>query len=203
MAEGVSGRLRSSGAKAATVTVKVRDTTFRTVTRQTTLPSPTDLTEPIFKAALTLARSETRGRKIRLVGVTASGLERGEQLGLFEAEAARRHRIAEAQDELRQRFGERAVTRARLLGSRLPAPFERDFGTAVERRGIHAEDQARDPRRPGSRRIGSGDPQDTSDGWPDDDGGRGLDEADVSSGGDDARDSQGGTGGAEDLSQDA
>ena len=147
MAEGVAGRLRASGAKAATVTVKVRDTTFRTVTRQQTLATPTDLTEPIFQAALALARPETRGKKIRLVGVTASGLARGEQLGLFEAETARRHRIAEAQDDLRQRFGERAVTRARLLGSRLPAPFERDFGTEVERRGTSAEDHERDPRR--------------------------------------------------------
>jgi DNA polymerase-4 len=154
MSEGVAGRLRATDAKAATVTVKVRDTAFRTVTRQKTLPSPTDLTEPIFQAALALARPETRGKTIRLVGVTASGLVHGGQLGLFEADGAR-HRIAEAQDELRRRFGERAVTRARLLGSRLPAPFERDFGTAVDRRGIHAADQARDPRR---RRSGGGGP---------------------------------------------
>jgi hypothetical protein len=30
------------------------------------------------------------------------------------------------------------VTRARLIGTGLPAPFERDPGTAVERRGVHA-----------------------------------------------------------------
>jgi len=147
MADGVAGRLRASGAKAATVTVKVRDSSFRTVTRQRTLPSATDLTEPIFEAALALARPETRGKRIRLVGVTASGLERAEQLGLFEPEVARRHRLAEASDDLRRRFGQRAVTRARLLGSHLPAPFERDVGTAVERRGAHAADAERDPRR--------------------------------------------------------
>ena len=172
MAEGVAGRLRATGAKAATVTVKVRDTAFRTVTRQKTLRSPTDLTEPIFQAALALARPETRGKTIRLVGVTASGLEHGGQLGLFEGDALRRHRIAEAQDELRHRFGERAVTRARLLGSRLPAPFERDFGTAVERRGIHAEDQARDPRR---RRIAGG--STAGSGTGDEPGDAGVDES--------------------------
>jgi DNA polymerase-4 len=211
MAEGVAGRLRSTGTKAATVTVKVRDTTFRTVTRQKTLPNPTDLTEPIFEAALSLARPETRGRKIRLVGVTASGLEHGEQLGLFEADAARRHRIAEAQDELRQRFGDRAVTRARLLGSHLPAPFERDFGTAVERRGIHAEDRERDPRRPRRGPAGSDRGSEGSGARPGgaagevagDSAGAHFDGVDEVGGPDFGRDSLGDTEGPEDLSQDA
>jgi DNA polymerase-4 len=154
MADGVAGRLRSSNALAATVTVKVRDSAFRTVTRQRTLPRPTDLTEPIFEAALTLARPEVRGKRIRLVGVTASGLQRGAQLGLFEAEADRRHRLAEASDTLRRRFGQRAVTRARLLRSGLPAPFERDPGTAVERRSEHAADRLPNLRSGLGRRTG-------------------------------------------------
>ncbi len=209
MAEGVAGRLRGMGAKAATVTVKVRDTAFRTVTRQKTLRSPTDLTEPIFQAALALARPETRGKTIRLVGVTASGLAHGEQLGMFEADAARRHRIAEAQDELRHRFGERAVTRARLLGSRLPAPFERDFGTAVERRGIHAEDRARDPRRQRTR-DDRGTPESGARGDPDPGVEGGFDAPDDPTGdlgevgeADFGRDSQGDIDPPEDLSQDA
>src|SRR4051794_27332724 len=61
MADGVAGRLRSSGVRASTVTVKIRDSTFRTITRQRTLPEPTDMTEPIFRAARELAASETRG----------------------------------------------------------------------------------------------------------------------------------------------
>ena len=38
MSEGVAGRLRDAGVKATTITVKIRDTTFRTITRQRTLP---------------------------------------------------------------------------------------------------------------------------------------------------------------------
>jgi DNA polymerase-4 len=147
MAEGVSGRLRGAGVKASTVTVKVRDTRFETVTRQRTLPEPTDLTEPIFRAALALARPEIRGRKIRLLGVTASGLGEREQMSLFEADDPRRRRAVEAADELRKRFGPRAVTRARLIRTGLPAPFERDFGTAAERRGEHAADVERSGRK--------------------------------------------------------
>ena len=47
MADGVAGRLRSAGVRAGTVTVKIRDESFRTITRQRTLPEPTDMTEPI------------------------------------------------------------------------------------------------------------------------------------------------------------
>jgi len=163
MAEGVSGRLRHAGLKAATVTVKIRDSGFTTITRQRTLPEPTDMTEPIWQTALDLARPEIRGKRIRLLGVGTSAFGEREQLGLFGAEDDRLRRAIEAADELRERFGTRAVTRARLLRTGVPAPFERDLGTAVERRGEHAEDRERDPRR---RRKGSDSQADTT---PDDD----------------------------------
>ncbi len=147
MAEGVSGRLRAAGIRAATVTVKVRDSAFRTVTRQRTLVEPTDLTEPIWRTAVELARPETRGKRIRLLGVTASGMGERDQLGLFEPDDPRQRRATEAADELRRRFGPRAVTRARLLRTGLPAPFERDHGTATEKRGDLASDVARTGRK--------------------------------------------------------
>jgi DNA polymerase-4 len=140
MAEGVSSRLRASGVKASTIAVKIRDSSFRTITRQRTLPEPTDLTEPIWKAAVELARPEVRGLRIRLVGVTASNLGTPDQLSLFERVDGRRRRVVEAVDEVRRRFGERSVTRARLIRADLPTPFERDPGTAAERRGRHAAD---------------------------------------------------------------
>jgi DNA polymerase-4 len=146
MAEGVASRLRSSGMKAGTVSVKVRDSAFRTLTRQRTLETPTDLTEPIWRVAVELARPEIRGIRVRLIGVTASNLVLREQLALF-GEDPRQRRVAEAADALRRRYGERAVTRARLVGTRLPAPFERDPGTAPERRGVHAADATPADRR--------------------------------------------------------
>jgi DNA polymerase-4 len=144
LSEGVAGRLRDSGVKASTVTVKIRDSSFRTITRQRTLKEPTDLTEPIFRTALELARPEVRGKKIRLLGVTASGLGEREQLSLFEADDPRRRRVVEAEDTVRHRFGDRAITRARLVRSRLPAPFERDPMTPVDMRA-HAADDAAPP----------------------------------------------------------
>jgi DNA polymerase-4 len=130
MADGVASRLRSSGLRAGTVQVKIRDSTFRTITRQRTLAVPTDLTDPIWQAALGLARPEVRGIRVRLLGVTALHLGEREQLGLFEdapgAGSERQRRATEAGDAIRRRYGPGAVTRARLLGADLPGPFERD-----------------------------------------------------------------------------
>jgi DNA polymerase-4 len=144
MAEGVAGRLRSAGVRAGTVTVKIRDSGFRTITRQRTLPEPTDMTGPIYAAALELARPEIRGMRVRLLGVTASNLGEREQLALFEATDPRQRLAVEAADALRRRYGEGTVTRARLLGAGLPAPFERDPRNPLDRRARGLPAQADD-----------------------------------------------------------
>ena len=132
MADGVAGRLRSSGLLAGTITLKLRDTTFTTISRQVTLEVPADLTEPIYDAALELLRRELHGQRIRLVGVTASNFRDPGQLAMFGGEDARRHRTAEALDVIRRKYGDRSVTRARLVRAALPAPFERDPMRPVE-----------------------------------------------------------------------
>ncbi|HUQ44765.1 MAG TPA: DNA polymerase IV [Candidatus Limnocylindria bacterium] len=159
MAEGVSGRLRHAGLKARAVAVKVRDSGFNTVTRQRSLPEPTDMTEPIWRIAVELARPEMRGKRIRLLGVATSGFGEREQLGMFGAGDDRRRKAVEAADELRERYGTRAVTRARLLRTGVPAPFERDFGTAAERRGEHAADRDRAAEHERRRRSSRSDSQ--------------------------------------------
>ena len=111
---------------AHTVTVKVRDASFTTATRQRTLAAPTDETEVIFRAALELARPRFGGIKVRLLGVSASHLDAGQQLALFHASEDRHRRATQAADEIRRRFGSKAIQRARLLDSGIREPFERD-----------------------------------------------------------------------------
>jgi DNA polymerase IV len=136
LAEGVASRLRAGHVRAATVQIKVRDSAFTTVTRQRTLPEPTDLADPIFRTALELARPEVRGRRIRLLGVGAHGLGEPTQLGLFAAEDPRRRKAVEAQDEIRRKYGSRALTRARLLGDPLADPGGRDPLQPLEGRRV-------------------------------------------------------------------
>jgi DNA polymerase-4 len=134
LTEGVSARLRAAGIRAGTVAVKIRDSQFRTITRQKTLPEPSDLTDTIWRAALELTRPEVRGKKIRLLGVAATQLKAPEQISMFGVVDERQRRVVAATDAVRRRFGDRAVTRASLLHRGLPAPFERDPASAVEGR---------------------------------------------------------------------
>lgn len=121
--EGVARQLRRKGLVGRTVQIKIRDGRFRTWTRSKTLPAATDLTEIILGAARELYAERIRllDRGLRLIGVGVSGLEplgRG-QVELFEApgEPQARKR-ARASDAVRDRLGEQALTRARLLDGR-------------------------------------------------------------------------------------
>ncbi len=146
LSEGVASRLRAGGVKARTIAVKVRDSSFHTITRQRTLAQPTDQTEDVFAAALELARPQLKGVRVRLLGVGASHLDQGEQLGLFGADDERRRKATEAADAIRKRYGSKAIRRARLIESGVAEPFERDPTTAPEGGSIGRarEEQPRD-----------------------------------------------------------
>lgn len=113
----VARRLRRRGLAGSTVTVKVRWESFDTVTRQTTLGGPVNAADRIWPIARRLFRDADRPRRrVRLVGVSVSGLGHALQLSLFrETEPAADARVARAIDLLAERFGEGAVTRAVLL----------------------------------------------------------------------------------------
>ena len=136
LSEGVAGRLRRGAVRASTIAVKVRASDFTTVTRQRTLPEPTDDGAIIWQTVAALARPQVRGIRVRLLGVAASHLVAADQLPLLEGEEARRRRVTAASDAIRGRFGAWALTRARLLGSGVAEPFERDPNTAPEARRI-------------------------------------------------------------------
>jgi DNA polymerase-4 len=70
----VASDLKGAGLRGRTVTVKVRFSDFKTVTRAKTLEGPTDSTEEIRRAAFDcLARVEVK-KKVRLVGVRVGNL---------------------------------------------------------------------------------------------------------------------------------
>jgi DNA polymerase IV len=120
-AEGVARALRDEETQAWTVSLKVRTGDFTTWTRSLTLPAPTNLAGEIRAAAAGLLRDriDLGGRGVRLLGVGVSNLEGGggeEQPDLFpDPERERDERSARVEDEIRHRFGESAITRARLL----------------------------------------------------------------------------------------
>ncbi len=59
----------------------------------------------------------------------------------------KRHQAAAALDSIRRKYGERAVTRGRLVRAGVPSVFERDPSSAVEGRlGVPQEPTGRRPR---------------------------------------------------------
>lgn len=122
LTEKVARRLREHGFHARTVHLKLRDASFRTVTRARTLTAPTQLDRELILASRELFRKAWDRGKVRLIGVGVSGLERAEgQLDLLAAEQRERDRRAlSAVDRLRDRFGEASVTLASGLTGDTP-----------------------------------------------------------------------------------
>ena len=73
----VSKDLNKSGYKGKTITIKIRYSDFKTVTRARTLGDPTDSVEEIRRAAFEcLGRVDLKNKKVRLIGVRAGNLEK-------------------------------------------------------------------------------------------------------------------------------
>jgi len=138
LADAVARRVRDHGWKARTITLKYRDEDFKTVTRAETVRDATDSGDAMFAVAARLFEGVHGTRRVRLLGVYASGFA-GAQPGLFGDDSAPRDLL---RDAVEQKFGEGSLTRASLLplaGARrsdaAPAPDETGGGSVGDRRG--------------------------------------------------------------------
>ena len=138
LADSVAGRLRHHDLAAGAVQLKLRYEGFETLTRQAPLTHQTRETDPLYQAGLALLRRTlVAGRGVRLVGLTAISLSDVQQLTLFGA-PERSDRLAQSIDAVRDRFGESAITRARLLSER---PHRR-FGLGERPEVIQSDDES-------------------------------------------------------------
>jgi DNA polymerase-4 len=118
LADAVARRVREHGLLARTITLKYRDERFVTVTRAHTVDEATDAGDAVFAEAWRLFEGVHGARRVRLLGIYASGFGPS-QLGLFGASASvERDRVRDAVEE---RFGDGALKRASLL----PRPASR------------------------------------------------------------------------------
>jgi nucleotidyltransferase/DNA polymerase involved in DNA repair len=127
LSEMVGRRLRAAGRRGSVVSIGVvyRPDVDR-FSKQSKLAQPVGTGEEIYQAARSLLAARDVRRAVGTLGVGLSGLvdEDAGQLDLFAASApARSQKLETAMDAIRDRFGEDAVQRARLLGR---APVVRD-----------------------------------------------------------------------------
>ena len=133
-AERVGSSLRRHGFRGRTVTLKVKFSDFRQVTRSRTLPEGINATETIFDVGCALLRELPLPQPVRLIGLGVSGFDapvaqlllpgavKPATQGLDPQVEARRQKLDAALDTLRSRFGNKAVQRGRLFTPVADAP---------------------------------------------------------------------------------
>ncbi len=116
-AESLGYRLRSEGLLAGTVSLKLRFSDFSTITRDRTLPAPTDSDLALYQIAGELFAGHKGRPPWRLVGLKVSGLGAGEQLTLFDSTGSEKKKVKLelVRDRLREKYGTAVVHRARSL----------------------------------------------------------------------------------------
>jgi len=126
MAIEVAAQLRRNNLAGRTVKLKLRWPDFTTLTRQTTLNSPTDQDDEIEKVALDLMRLVRKpNQAVRLIGVGVTGLGQPiRQLGLWDSSEARRtaavrihsekeRKLQEVMDRLQEKYGWNVIRRGK------------------------------------------------------------------------------------------
>jgi DNA polymerase-4 len=113
-------RLRRLNLSARVVTIKVKYADHKRTSRRATLPRPTSDARVVGETARRLlsAVGEIESRKVRLTGVSLSGLsarDGARQLGFDEASAERGEKLGDALDRVAARFGRGALRRAVLV----------------------------------------------------------------------------------------
>jgi DNA polymerase IV len=116
-AEEVGRDLRKSGLQGRTVTLKVKFSDFKTVTRSRTLPEPVDSTQILFNIGQQLLRDMKLPRDVRLIGIGISNFSSGfKQLKISSAQVtAKQQDVDRALDSIQKKFGDKAIKRGRLF----------------------------------------------------------------------------------------
>jgi DNA polymerase-4 len=127
MSAEVGKQLRQNNLAGKTIKLKLRWPDFTTLTRQTTLNSPTDQEDVIERTALELLRSIRKPyQAVRLIGVGVTGLGQPiRQLGLWDSSDARRsaavqinsekeQKLQEVLDELQEKYGKNVIKRGNV-----------------------------------------------------------------------------------------
>ena len=116
----VTRRLRTAGRVGRTVVLRLRFDDFSRATRSHTLPQATDRTATILEAARELVAASLPGlerRGLTLVGITVANLDDADAVQLpLPFERPDLDALDAVLDEVRERFGTGAITRAVLVG---------------------------------------------------------------------------------------
>lgn len=109
LSQEVGRRLRRTGYSARTLTIKVRFSDFRTITRSSTPGWSLYTDQDISSLATALYQSLKNQKPLRLIGVQVSNLEQGRQLAFFNEEQDRELELAHLVAEINEKYGKETI----------------------------------------------------------------------------------------------
>lgn len=128
LAESVGSRLRADHSRAGLVCTEIKYNTFRSVSHQAVLDTPTSSTNIIYRQSMALFDELWNETPIRLLGIRTSKLvpeSEPVQLNLFDYTAPvseKQQKLDAALDSIRRKFGKDAIKRGSLLDSHGDTP---------------------------------------------------------------------------------
>lgn len=119
LAEKTSDRAKAKGVAGRTVTLKLKRSDHKPLTRRTTLREPTQYADRIYRTARDLLDQVAEPGPFRLIGVGLSDLTSNVHADLsgdlLDPEAKRREGTERVTDKIRERFGKSAIIKGRSL----------------------------------------------------------------------------------------
>ena len=111
--ESVGRRLRKKNLSGNTIKLKLRWQNFTTLTRQVTLPNPTNDDHEIYSSVKDLFNSTwKKGKPVRLLGVGVTNFENNpHQLSLWDTPDKKDSNLLTAVDSIRERYGKNTIMR--------------------------------------------------------------------------------------------
>jgi DNA polymerase IV len=128
LSESVGRRLRKKNLKGSTIKLKLRWSDFTTLTRQDTLPDPTNDDREIYAAVKNLFnKTWKKGKPVRLLGVGVTQFDNpSKQLSLWDVPSKKDSNLFTAVDDVRQRFGKDSIMRGSDLKYKKPVSKKDD-----------------------------------------------------------------------------
>lgn len=119
LCEKVSERLKKSGKAGKTITLKVKTSDFKTLTRSHSLDQPTQLADTLYREALPMLEKVVNGQlRFRLIGIGISSfgqLEDADVPDLLDTSTGKAKNIETAMDAVRAKFGSLSIVKGRGL----------------------------------------------------------------------------------------
>ena len=123
LADSVTARIRSDGAKAYCVAVTIRDNSFKTRSHQRSLMNPTDISKEVYQISKELFNELwDRATPLRLLGIALTNITREEtmQFSLFQDDSREKSRkLDKAKDALNAKFGSATIVRGSSIQSKI------------------------------------------------------------------------------------